>query len=160
DELVAAGGADHRQGHAGVAAGGLDYRVAGLEQPALLGVEDDGQGEPVLDRPAGIERLDLGVELDALGGEPVQAHDRGAAGGVRVAAVDLGGAPCRFAVGGQTATALRQPVTTPREQRVVRDGTAALPDRASLCFRQPLAYAPVTRGHLDCTVRLPFRRVR
>src|SRR5690606_30871802 len=58
-------------------------------------------------------------------------------------------------VGGQTATAVRRPVTTPREQRVVRDGTAALPDRAGLCFRQPLAYAPVTRGHLDCTVRLP-----
>src|SRR5690606_1482407 len=42
DELVAARRAHHRQRHAGVAGGGLDHGVAGLEQALFFGVQEDG----------------------------------------------------------------------------------------------------------------------
>ena len=64
DQLVAARGADHRQGDPGVAAGRLDdHRAPGLDQPLLLGGVDHRHPDPVLDRAAGVEVLELGADL-------------------------------------------------------------------------------------------------
>lgn len=46
-----------------VTAGGLDQSVAGLDAAALLGLLDHAQGYPVLDAAAGVEELDLGVDV-------------------------------------------------------------------------------------------------
>ena len=51
----------------------------GFERAAALGVLDDAEREPVLDRAHRIERLDLDVELDVRRRELVDAHDRRAA---------------------------------------------------------------------------------
>lgn len=60
DALVALLLRDDRQADARVAARRLDDRAAGLQLTALFGGLDHAQGDPVLDRPAGVEVLDLG----------------------------------------------------------------------------------------------------
>ena len=60
DAVVALGLRHHRQPDAGVARRRLDDRAAGLELAALLGGLDHPQRDPVLDRAAGVEVLDLG----------------------------------------------------------------------------------------------------
>src|SRR5690606_41200973 len=50
------------EGVAGVAAGGLDDGVAGLEQSFLLCPLDDVGGDPRLDRAGGVEELALGED--------------------------------------------------------------------------------------------------
>ena len=67
DERVALGGADHREADAGVAARRLDDGLAGPERAVALGGLDHAEGEAVLDRAERVERLELDVELDALG---------------------------------------------------------------------------------------------
>ena len=52
----------HRQRDAGVAAGRLDQRVAGLDLAALLGAPDHRQRRPVLDRSRRIVALELGQQ--------------------------------------------------------------------------------------------------
>ncbi len=71
---------DHGQSHAGVATGRLDDRATGLQQPLLLGSIDHLGRDPVLDRPARVEVLDLGQHggLNALG-DMVQLHQGGVA---------------------------------------------------------------------------------
>mmetsp|Transcript_11116 Transcript_11116/g.21568 ORF Transcript_11116/g.21568 Transcript_11116/m.21568 type:complete len:259 (-) Transcript_11116:95-871(-) len=69
DALVAALRADHGDGDAGIARGGLDHRVARLEHAALLRVLDDREGQPVLDRRERVEKLALGVDGHALGNQ-------------------------------------------------------------------------------------------
>ena len=59
DQLVALDRGDHREADAGVAAGRLDDRAAGLELAAALGVLDHRQRDAVLDRAAGIGALGL-----------------------------------------------------------------------------------------------------
>jgi len=49
----------HREPDPGVARGRLDDRAAGGEPPLSLGFIDHGDADPVLDAPAGVERLDL-----------------------------------------------------------------------------------------------------
>lgn len=49
--------------NARIAARGLDQGVAGLDAAALLGLLDHAQGYPVLDAAAGVEELDLGVDV-------------------------------------------------------------------------------------------------
>ena len=71
--------AHHRQADAGVAAGGLDHRLPRAQRAAPLGVLDDPEREPVLDRAHRVERLDLDVEVDVRRRELVQPHDRRAA---------------------------------------------------------------------------------
>ena len=75
-------GAHHRQRHAGIAGGRFDHGIAGLEQALGLGIENDGDREAVLDRAAGIERFDLGVERHISRRDALQAYDRGMADGV------------------------------------------------------------------------------
>ncbi len=48
----------------------------GFRVPFLLGVFDDAEGEPVLDRSHRIEGLDLDEEVDPFGGQLVDANDR------------------------------------------------------------------------------------
>ena len=81
DEGVAFGGADHGEADAGVAAGGFDDGLAGLEGATLFGVFDDAEGEAVFDGAEGVEGFDLDVEVDAGGGEVVDADDGGVADG-------------------------------------------------------------------------------
>ncbi len=50
---------DQREPHAGVPAGRLDDRPAGPQRAGLLGRLDHPQGDPVLDRAAGVHVLDL-----------------------------------------------------------------------------------------------------
>jgi hypothetical protein len=65
----------HRESDAGVAARRFDDRLARLEPAGTLGVLDDAQREPVLDRAEWIEGFDLHVEVDALRREPADSHD-------------------------------------------------------------------------------------
>ena len=88
DERIAARGGDHRQGDAGVAGGRLHDRLAGLEQALALGVEHDRQRQAVLDRAAGIERLDLRVERDVRRRDAMEPDDRRVADGVEDAVVE------------------------------------------------------------------------
>ena len=79
-EVVAAGGAHERERDPGVAAGGLDdRRAARLDDPLGLGGLDHRDADPVLDRSARVEHLELGEQLDALGRDPRQLHHRRAA---------------------------------------------------------------------------------
>ena len=59
DQPVALDRRRHRQADAGVAAGGLDDRRARLQEAASLGVIEHGDGDAVLDAPAGVQRLEL-----------------------------------------------------------------------------------------------------
>ena len=59
DQLVALDRGDHRQADAGIAAGRLDDRAAGLELAVALGRLDHRQRDAVLDRPAGVGPLGL-----------------------------------------------------------------------------------------------------
>src|SRR5262245_1919372 len=77
---IAAGGADHRQPHSGVAAGALDDRPAGLERSAALGVIDHLNGDAILHRVAGIRILELGIERGAgFPADAIETYQRRAA---------------------------------------------------------------------------------
>jgi hypothetical protein len=76
DEVIALCRTDHRQADSRVAAGGLDDGLARLELAAALGILDDAQRQPVLDRTQRVERLDLHVEIDAGRRHVVDSHDR------------------------------------------------------------------------------------
>ena len=54
NEGIAFGGAHHRERDAGVAGGGFDDGLSRLEQAAFFGVVDDGVGEAVFHRAAGV----------------------------------------------------------------------------------------------------------
>src|SRR5699024_4132435 len=60
DYLVAAGGADERQGDPGVTAGGLHDRATGRQGTGGHGGVDDGHTDAVLDAVGGIVELELG----------------------------------------------------------------------------------------------------
>ena len=62
DAAVALDHRGDRQPHAGIAGRAFDDRAAGLERAALLGVLDHLHRHAVLDRVAGVGRLDLGVD--------------------------------------------------------------------------------------------------
>ena len=47
----------------------------GLRAPRAFGVLDDAEGEAVFDGAEGVEGFDLDVEVDAGGGEVVDADD-------------------------------------------------------------------------------------
>ena len=74
DQRIALGGAHHREPDAGVAAGRLDHRLAGLELARLLGGLDDAEREAVLHRAERVERLDLDEEVDAGRRQLVDPH--------------------------------------------------------------------------------------
>ena len=61
DQRIALLRAHHGEADAGVAAGRLDHRLAGLELAGFLGRLDDAQRQPILDRAQRVERLDLDV---------------------------------------------------------------------------------------------------
>ncbi len=65
DGAVAARVADEREADAGIACRALDDHAPRLEEPALLGVEDDVERSAVLDRAAGIEELGLAQDVAA-----------------------------------------------------------------------------------------------
>ena len=67
DQRIAFLCTDHGKTDAGVAAGRFDDSLTGLQRAAALGGLDDVDGEPVFHGGCGIERLGLGVELDAFG---------------------------------------------------------------------------------------------
>mmetsp|Transcript_24949 Transcript_24949/g.57633 ORF Transcript_24949/g.57633 Transcript_24949/m.57633 type:complete len:409 (-) Transcript_24949:19-1245(-) len=66
DTFVPSLGAHHRHGDAGVAAGGLDHRVPGLQLAFFFGSLDDGQRQPILHGRQRIEVFALGVDGAAL----------------------------------------------------------------------------------------------
>jgi hypothetical protein len=88
DERVTLRGTHHGERDTGVAGGRLDDRLARLEQPALLGVLDDRDREPVLHRGERIEELALHVHGHVRGRAALNAHDRGAADRSEDAVVD------------------------------------------------------------------------
>src|SRR5690606_32967653 len=61
--LVAERLGDHSQADAGVARGALDDPPAGLQEPLPLGVADDVERGPVLDRLAGVHELGLAEDF-------------------------------------------------------------------------------------------------
>ena len=81
DERVAFLRADHGEADAGVAAGGFDDGLAGLECAGAFGVFDDAEGETVFDGAEWVEGFDLDVEVDVGRGELVDANDRRVADG-------------------------------------------------------------------------------
>ena len=69
-----------READAGVARGRLDDRPAGLQHPVALGRLDHREADPVLDRAAGVQVLELREDPRAARRrEPVEPHDRRAA---------------------------------------------------------------------------------
>ena len=66
-EGVALGRAHHGQRDAGVAGGGLDHGLAGLQGAAALGILDDRDRQAILDRGERVEELALHVHRDVLG---------------------------------------------------------------------------------------------
>ena len=83
-DLVAAVGADHGVGDAGVAAGGIENDAAMIQLAGALAVEHHIQRCAVFDRAAGVEVLGLAEDLDIgkLAGNLVQAHQRRVADGL------------------------------------------------------------------------------
>ena len=73
--LVAARGAEHRVGDAGVARGRIDDGFPGTECAASLSVQDHRGCRPVLHRAAGIHPLGLGKELDLPGEVAADAQE-------------------------------------------------------------------------------------
>ena len=83
DERVALLCAHHGEADAGVAAGGLDHGLAGLELAAALGIFDDSEGETVFDGAERVEGFDLDVEIDVGRAELVDANDGSVADGFK-----------------------------------------------------------------------------
>ena len=89
--------ADHGVGDAGVAAGGIEDDFAGGELAGALAFQDHVEGGAVLDGAAGIEKLGLGVDLDAgeVGGDAVEADEGGVADQAeQVRSAGAGGGGC------------------------------------------------------------------
>lgn len=59
-----------------VARRSLDDGVAGLERAILLGCFDDTEGQTILDRRQGVEKLALRVDGYAIGGKSVDPDKR------------------------------------------------------------------------------------
>ena len=89
DERVALLCAHHGEADAGVAAGGLDHGLAGLELAGALGIFDHTKGEAVFDGAERVEGLDLDVEIDVGRGELVDANDGGVADGFKDVGVSV-----------------------------------------------------------------------
>src|SRR5690606_32295992 len=70
---------DQRETQSGVPRGRLDDRRSRLELAALLGLFDHRQADAILDRSAGIHRLELHVQLARSGIEPIDPQHRRAA---------------------------------------------------------------------------------
>ena len=64
-DLVAAIGADHGVGDAGIAAGGIENGPVVVQFAGALAIEHHVEGGPVLDAAAGVEILGLAVDFDA-----------------------------------------------------------------------------------------------
>ena len=77
DAAVALQRGCHSEADAGVAGGGLDDRAAGLELALGFGLLDHGEPDPVLDRAARVQILEL-CEQPRLhaAADRVQPHDR------------------------------------------------------------------------------------
>jgi hypothetical protein len=82
-QAVAADRRRHGERDAGVAGGGLDQRVAGLDPAALLGMPDHRHGRAVLDRPRGVIALELRQNdvfvFFRFNTQSLNAHQRGVA---------------------------------------------------------------------------------
>ena len=77
DAAVALAGRCDGEADAGIARGRLDDRAARLQLPLALGLLDHREADPVLDRAAGVEVLELGQDPRvARRREPVEPHDR------------------------------------------------------------------------------------
>ena len=76
-DLVAAIGADHGVGDAGVAAGGVQDDALGIQAAGALAIQDHVEGGAVLHGAAGVEVFGLGEDLDA--GELARRSSPGAA---------------------------------------------------------------------------------
>src|SRR5690606_1899229 len=84
---VATHGGRHGQRDAGVAAGGFDERVAGLDLAAFFGAQDHGQRRPVFDRARGVVAFQFGQDdiaprLARRAGNALQADQRSIADGL------------------------------------------------------------------------------
>ena len=115
DHAVAVHSSRHGQTDAGVAAGGLDQRVARLDAPTLLGLQQHALANAVLDGTAGREELALDEELAAsLFANGAEAHHRGVTDGVEDGIVDVAHYGLSFG---------RRAHTAPRRGRcIVRSG--------------------------------------
>jgi hypothetical protein len=125
--LVAAGGADERQGDAGVAARRLDDGAARLQLAGLLGRLDQGVAETVLHRRAGVVELELDEDLgvETLG-QCVETHQRRLTERGGDVGVDAGhGCSQVSRCGGQTTTARRRPKESECGRAVVVTGQSS-----------------------------------
>ena len=127
-QLIALGGAHERERDAGVAAGRLDDpRAAGLDQAFGLGCLDHRHADAILDAPAGIERLELGVQLDTIRRRrrvvehPRKPDQRGAPDEFRNVDRDLG----------------HRPATIVARRRSCRSGRLPRSDRRRAADRAP-----------------------
>ena len=102
DALVAPDDGGDREAHAGVAGRSLDDRSAGFQQTGTLGVLDHLHRHAVLDRVAGVERLDLRQHRafhDAFR-QPIDADHRRVADRVEHGVADLLPHRCRAGLSG------------------------------------------------------------
>ena len=77
DAAVALERGGDRKADAGVARGRLDDRAARLQLPCALGLLDQLDADPVLDRPAGVHVLELGDDgCGVLGNDALQPRER------------------------------------------------------------------------------------
>ena len=80
DAAVAAQRGDDRKAGAGVPGGRLDDRAAGLQLPFALGRVDHRDRDPVLDRAARVEELELGEDgRRVVGHDVLEPNERGVA---------------------------------------------------------------------------------
>ena len=94
DHAVALQPRGDRQAGAGVARRRLDDRAAGSQPAVALGGLDEPHRHAVLDRPAGVERLELRDDLRREpGADAAQAHQRGLTDGVEDRVLDVGLGP-------------------------------------------------------------------
>ena len=98
DDAVALQPGGDREAGAGVAGGRLDDRPAGAEAAVALGGVDQVDRDPVLDRAAGVEQLELGDELRRqAGADAAEPDERRVADRVEDRVPDVGvghGAEC------------------------------------------------------------------
>ena len=88
DELVALGGADHRQCNTRIARCRFNDDLARLQQATLFGVIDDRKCQPILDRCQRIKRFDFDVYVDVVRAHVVESYDRRIADGFKNIVVD------------------------------------------------------------------------
>lgn len=158
DQRIALGRANHCKPDSGIARCRLHDRLPGLQPAFTFGGLDDVDREPVLDRCAGVEGLDLDIDCHMIRCDPVDAHDRRIADGVQntvIAAAAPGRCPDRCGHGVSfllAATGYAKPARkeTPRNRprSGARKNLPCPPERLEKCRPRVVRTVRQRRDHL------------